>query len=140
MPNSLAISLTLSTLLYGLSIYTLASQEALITSLSVKVLAPILNSKKSTLKSPESDICQEVTALENAPTLRPGQQGDKVRILQKLLLKKYGYRQKQVPLDGTYNDGTVAAIKKFQLKNSLSADGIVGPQTWKLLVEQSGCL
>lgn len=36
--------------------------------------------------------------------------------------------------DGVYGPQTEAAIKKFQQQNALTADGIVGPNTWQKLI------
>jgi peptidoglycan hydrolase-like protein with peptidoglycan-binding domain len=35
--------------------------------------------------------------------------------------------------DGMFGTGTTAALKAFQKKNKLTADGIAGPQTFKAL-------
>lgn len=36
-------------------------------------------------------------------------------------------------LDGHFGGGTLSAVKNFQRKNQLTADGIVGPKTWAVL-------
>ena len=37
-------------------------------------------------------------------------------------------------VDGLYGDNTAGAVKRFQLANSLAADGIVGRDTWHRLL------
>lgn len=58
-------------------------------------------------------------------TLRRGDQGPDVRILQRLL-NEAGY---DVTVDGNYGHGTQHAVKDFQRKEGISVDGSVGPQT-----------
>lgn len=59
-----------------------------------------------------------------------GSQGPEVRNLQKRL-NVYGFK---VKADGNYNVATSNAVKKFQRRKHLSADGIVGPVTYKALM------
>lgn len=59
-----------------------------------------------------------------------GSQGPEVRNLQKRL-NVYGFK---VRTDGNYNVATANAVKKFQRRKHLSADGIVGPVTYKALM------
>ena len=55
-----------------------------------------------------------------------GSRGDDViRIQQRL--KQWGYYRGAV--DGIFGSATLAAVKSFQRKNGLAADGIVGPKT-----------
>ena len=61
-----------------------------------------------------------------AENLRYGSRGDKVKELQQKL-KRWGYYTGSI--DGIFGSGTQAAVKKFQKKNGLTADGIVGPKT-----------
>ena len=63
------------------------------------------------------------------PALRRGMEGDNVTGLQEAL------RQKgvSVAIDGNFGPGTETAVRQFQLSNQLTADGIVGPSTWKAL-------
>ena len=59
-----------------------------------------------------------------------GSQGPEVRNLQKRL-NVYGFK---VKADGNFNVATCNAVKKFQRRKLLSADGIVGPVTYKALM------
>ena len=49
-------------------------------------------------------------------------------------LKKLGLFQGE--LDGLYGPATVAAVRAFQEKNALTADGVVSPQTYSLLLKE----
>lgn len=58
------------------------------------------------------------------PTLKRGSTGEHVvKVQQKLM----------IPTHGTFDDNTYYAVKGFQVGKGLLADGIVGPQTWKLI-------
>ncbi|MDP4108542.1 MAG: spore cortex-lytic enzyme [Bacillota bacterium] len=61
-----------------------------------------------------------------AATYRRGSSGAVVRKVQQRL-KDWGYYKGAV--DGIYGSKTVAAVKYFQKKHGLSADGICGPRT-----------
>jgi hypothetical protein len=67
----------------------------------------------------------------NAQSLKKGNSGDIVVILQNLLVEK-GYMDRDF-VDGDFGPGTDAAVKQFQADNSLATDGIVGPDTWEAL-------
>lgn len=60
------------------------------------------------------------------PTVSSGSKGNSVRILQSML---------KVDSDGIFGKQTREAVKKYQKDNSLDADGIVGPLTWKSLLD-----
>lgn len=57
---------------------------------------------------------------------RYGSSGSEVRTIQ-TKLKNWGYYSGSV--DGVYGSKTLAAVKKFQKKNRLTADGIAGTET-----------
>lgn len=57
---------------------------------------------------------------------RYGSKGEEVRKIQ-TKLKNWGYYSDSV--DGVYGSGTLSAVKKFQKKNGLTADGIAGKAT-----------
>lgn len=61
-----------------------------------------------------------------ALTLKQGSTGSTVKTVQKKL-KNWGYYKGSV--DGIFGSQTKAAVKYFQRKNGLSADGIVGAKT-----------
>ena len=70
-----------------------------------------------------------------AVTFRQGSSGEQVRIIQ-TKLKNWGYYDGTV--DGVFGSQTTQAVKYFQRKNGLTADGIVGPATLKALGMGSG--
>ena len=65
-------------------------------------------------------------ALAAGGTLRYGDSGDDVLAVQKRL-KQWGYYTGA--LDGVFGSKTLTAVKLFQRKNGLTADGIVGKKT-----------
>lgn len=65
-----------------------------------------------------------------AATYRQGSTGEQVRIIQSKL-KNWGYYDGSV--DGIFGSKTTEAVKYFQRKNGLTADGIVGPATLRAL-------
>ncbi|MBE9191431.1 peptidoglycan-binding protein [Gloeocapsopsis crepidinum LEGE 06123] len=62
-------------------------------------------------------------------SVREGMKGDSIWALQRLL-KEEGF---QLELDGHFGPKTLAAVKAFQKKRELVADGVVGIQTWQAL-------
>jgi putative chitinase len=63
--------------------------------------------------------------------LRIGSRGDNVRLLQ----NKLG-----IEADGIFGRGTQAAVKRWQARNGLIADGIVGPKTWAKLTKSNSSI
>jgi hypothetical protein len=63
------------------------------------------------------------------PQLEKGSSGQDVRDLQRLL-RQQGY---DIDADGVFGLGTQRAVKAFQKKKKLGADGVVGSKTWKAL-------
>jgi peptidoglycan hydrolase-like protein with peptidoglycan-binding domain len=66
------------------------------------------------------------------PLVKRGDNGFPVRPLQQLLRA----RGESVAVDGSFGPNTENAVEAFQASHALSADGIVGPQTWPRLVVQ----
>lgn len=66
------------------------------------------------------------------PTLRWGSRGDYVYLAQKKL-RDWGYYKGAI--DGVYGRKLYSAVTQFQRKNGLTADGVVGPGTWRALGE-----
>lgn len=64
------------------------------------------------------------------PTIRLGSSGDPTKYCQGVL-RKLGFYHAVV--DGFFGGYTDSAVKAFQTKNGLKADGIVGPITWAKL-------
>ena len=65
--------------------------------------------------------------------LQKGDKGSEVKLLQKLLmlageaLPKYG-------ADGDFGSETLKAVKSYQTRYGLAADGVVGEKTWKSII------
>jgi len=66
-------------------------------------------------------------------TVKQGDQGDAVSAAQTLL----AWHQQDIQVDGGFGDQTEAAVRAFQGAKGLTADGIVGPQTWTALVNSN---
>ena len=66
------------------------------------------------------------SASARAESLRRGSSGDTVKQVQQRL-KAWGYYSGSV--DGIYGSKTEAAVRYFQQKNGLAADGVAGPKT-----------
>lgn len=67
-------------------------------------------------------------------TLRKGYTGADVMAVQQKL-KELGFYSGSV--DGVYGTGSIAAVKKFQQQNGLTADGLVGSRTYTALMSAS---
>lgn len=66
-------------------------------------------------------------------TLKRGMAGADVKTLQAALIA-YGFSCGAAGADGDFGSGTEAALKKFQTKYGLGADGIAGKGTWGKLL------
>ena len=69
--------------------------------------------------------------LAGCPVLKKGVQGNITKLLQEKLVK-LGYSTNGV--DGIFGSGTYSAVREFQKARGLSADGIVGQNTWRKLL------
>ncbi|MFB7363957.1 peptidoglycan-binding domain-containing protein [Streptomyces hydrogenans] len=67
-------------------------------------------------------------------TVQSGSNGNAARAAQ-TQLNRYGYG---LVVDGAFGTASANAAKDFQSKHGLTADGIVGPNTWNALVGGSG--
>ena len=67
-------------------------------------------------------------------TVREGDSGDAVSAAQ-TALNKFGYG---LAVDGEFGPATASAVTDFQSTKGLSADGVVGPQTWQSLLGEGG--
>lgn len=63
-------------------------------------------------------------------TLKPGDTGTQVAVLQRALAK-LGFSTGKA--DGVYGSATTSAVKQFQQSDGLTADGIFGPATLRAL-------
>jgi hypothetical protein len=68
--------------------------------------------------------------MDNMKTLEKGDVNNEVKQWQ-LFLQSAGYKIPYV--DGAFGPATERETLKFQLKNGLKADGVVGPKTWKFV-------
>jgi len=66
--------------------------------------------------------------------IRRGDRGEQVRDIQRRLLAS-GHRVEPDELEGTFGASTEEAVRAFQARRGLPADGIVGADTWGQLVE-----
>ena len=77
-----------------------------------------------------NEYTSSVAPISNYPTLSIGSTGNYVTDLQ-LKLKSLLYYTEDV--NGNFDLETQNAVKRFQLNNSLTSDGIVGSKTWNLI-------
>lgn len=74
------------------------------------------------VQEPAKPVAAEMPHLVGLLTI--GSKGAQVKLLQ----EKLG-----IDADGIFGQGTRAAVAKFQAKNGLTVDGVVGPNTWNKL-------
>lgn len=79
-----------------------------------------------------SEPTNEQKPVQAMPTLRKGDKGDYVSILQNKLLVR-GYKLPRFGADGDFGNETLEAVKQFQRDHGLTADGVVGAKTWGAL-------
>ena len=82
-----------------------------------------------TLFSPTTDVNNLMT-IDTKPVLRLGSTGPYVTELQEVLTKLIYYTSS---IDGNFGTETENAVKRFQINNKLTADGVVGRDTWSAL-------
>ena len=64
----------------------------------------------------------------NGPIIRKGKRGERVKILQ-LMLMDCGYDLPKFGADGKFGKETYDAVEKYQIDNNLGVDGKAGPET-----------
>lgn len=77
----------------------------------------------------------DIRVAPDAPVLRQGSRGDRVRVLQGLLgtvMQKSGLGS-PITVDGVYGGATRSLVSRFQSHFGLSPDGITGSGTWSML-------
>lgn len=72
----------------------------------------------------------------NKPLVYKGKTGETVKYIQNKLINK-GYFLGRTGADGIFGFQTEKAVRQFQIDNSLSADGIIGPLTWEKLEDST---
>lgn len=68
--------------------------------------------------------------MQQLPTLQQGATGAAVRTVQGLCVA----RNHMITVNGVFNPVTEAAVKNIQANANITVDGIVGPQTWPVLM------
>ena len=69
------------------------------------------------------------------PTVRKGDSGNAVKILQ-LVLVAYEYNIGKYGADGDFGSDTESAVRQFQKNSKIEVDGIVGKDTWSELLKR----
>lgn len=110
----------------GLLLSTAAALMTLSATFAAIEIKDSVNEKGHTVYATNEVVAAETTAA----VLRQGAKGSEVKEVQRRL-KKWGYYNGSV--DGVFGSGTRAAVIKFQKKNGLTADGVVGKATYKAL-------
>ncbi len=75
------------------------------------------------------------------PTVRLGSTGVCVKALQFSLNQWIVYQRitaNKLPVDGRFGSKTVDVVKRFQQRQGLPVDGVVGPKTWARLADGCG--
>lgn len=69
---------------------------------------------------------------QRTPPIRQGDDGPPVSDLQRRLAR---LGEPGLEVDGHFGERTLEVVRRFQREHGLTADGIVGPETWRRLVE-----
>ncbi len=98
----------------------------------------IYNGVKGLAELDSEGLTEEETTREFAEILGPGSTGEQVKAIQ-YYLSVLAYFDDRLPPPGTngvYDEATVATVRAFQTLQGLSADGIVGRNTWNAIITQ----
>ena len=105
---------------------------------AVALLAPALAFVAAPSATAATQSCSSSTPVASRPTLRYGDTGSCVKVLQNILLNK-GYNIGASYATGNFYSGTELAVRRYQSsKLDLKIDGVVGPLTWNRLVNGGG--
>ncbi|HWH33382.1 MAG TPA: peptidoglycan-binding protein [Egibacteraceae bacterium] len=74
---------------------------------------------------------------QRTPPIRLGDEGAPVSDLQRRLVR---LGEQDLEVDGRFGPVTLEAVRRFQREHGLAADGVVGPETWRRLVEAGWAL
>ncbi len=99
-------------------------------NLKTKIVALLLIMLTCGLGLVATNSISHTPTMAYALTLKQGSRGEQVKTMQRKL-KNWGYYTGAV--DGIFGAKTKSAVKYFQRKNGLTADGIVGTKTLKAL-------
>jgi Putative peptidoglycan binding domain len=93
---------------------------------------PVAPPTKPVTPTVQTSTAANTTPTTQAPaqTLKPGDTGSQVKILQRALAT-LGFSPGKP--DGDYGPSTQVAVERFQLSKQLAEDGVVGPQTLNAL-------
>ena len=75
------------------------------------------------------------------PTLRYGSKGSCVKALQYTLNQWITYQVipvSKLTIDGSFGSKTLDVVKRFQQRQGLVVDGVVGPKTWARIADGCG--
>ncbi len=112
----------------GLLVSAAAALMAIGSTFAVTGIKASADKNGNTVYATNEILTSETAA--GAAVLRQGAKGGEVKEVQRRL-KQWGYYNGSV--DGVFGAGTRAAVIKFQKKNGLTADGVVGASTYKAL-------
>ena len=99
------------------------------------LFGPVTKAKLQHFQGQNGLVADGIAGAQTWPALivqrQQGSSGQAVRAIQTLLKDKYGYN---LNVDGDFGPITDDAVRDFQDDHNLDVDGIVGPQTWRMLV------
>ena len=93
--------------------------------------------KKLTETKQESEKVATTPSVDNFPSVRKGDKGGFVTLVQTNLMNR-GYDIGKEGVDGKFGEKTLKALKEFQKDTGMPVpNGIVGPKTWERLMKSN---